>query len=100
MSAQPGFVSDLVGNPKDRFSHNEAHILSEPGFFFIFLLFFMHILNQRCRSAAQLISTFVFTTPYFLNPNFSASRVKKEVSVFSVTSPKNRVGRPLLNFFF
>ena len=21
-----GFVSDLIGNPEDRFSHNEAHI--------------------------------------------------------------------------
>ena len=24
------FVSDLVGNPEDRFSHNEAHILIDP----------------------------------------------------------------------
>ena len=37
--------------------------------------------------------------PYFLYPNFSVSRAKKEVCVFSVTSPKNRVGRPLLIFF-
>ena len=26
VAVQPGFVSDLVGNPEDRFSHNEAHI--------------------------------------------------------------------------
>ena len=25
MTVQSGFVSDLVGNPEDRFSHNEAH---------------------------------------------------------------------------
>ena len=24
---QPGFVLDLVGNPEDRFSHNEAHMI-------------------------------------------------------------------------
>ena len=24
-------MSDLVGNPEDRFSHNEAHILTIPG---------------------------------------------------------------------
>ena len=26
MAVQPGFASDLVGNPEDRFSHNEAPI--------------------------------------------------------------------------
>ena len=26
MIIQPGFVSDLVGNPKDRFSHDAAHM--------------------------------------------------------------------------
>ena len=26
VAVQPGFVSDLVGNPEDRFSHNEAHL--------------------------------------------------------------------------
>ena len=28
---QPGFVSDLVGNPEDRFSYNEAHMLKAQG---------------------------------------------------------------------
>ena len=27
VAVQPGIVLDLVGNPEDRFSHNEAHIL-------------------------------------------------------------------------
>ena len=26
MAVQPGFVLDLVGNPEDRFSHNEAQV--------------------------------------------------------------------------
>ena len=25
------FMSDLVGNPEDRFSHNEAHVMSSVG---------------------------------------------------------------------
>ena len=36
--AQPGFVSDMVGNPEDRFSHNEAHIVKEIEVYMNFLL--------------------------------------------------------------
>ena len=28
VAVQPGFVLDLVGNPEDRFSHNEAHMIN------------------------------------------------------------------------
>ena len=97
-------MSDLVGNPIIQFSHNEAHILSEPFFLCIFLLFFYAYFKSKvqisCAADMHLCSHYMDRAiPYFLNPNFSVSRAKKEVCVFSVTSPKNRVGRPLLNFF-
>ena len=31
VAVQPSLVSDLVGNPEDRFSHNEAHIKNRIG---------------------------------------------------------------------
>ena len=40
------FVSDLVGNPKDRFSHNRAHELHHEK------TCFLQIQKQRGRSAA------------------------------------------------
>ena len=33
VAVQPGLVSDLVGNPEDRFSHNETHIMVCVNFF-------------------------------------------------------------------
>ena len=92
-------MSDLVGNPKDRFSHNVAHILSEPFFLHIFIMFCAYFKSKvqiSCAADQHLCFHYMDSAiPYFLNPNFSASRAKKEVCVFSVTSPKNRVGRPL-----
>ena len=35
------FVSDLVGNPEDRFSHNEAHLVILP------FAFFSHLQRKR-----------------------------------------------------
>ena len=97
-------MSDLVGNPKDRFSHNEAHILSELYFFLhIFIIFYAYFKSKvqiSCAADQHLCFHYMDSAiPYFLNPNFSAPRAKKEICVFSVTSRKNTVGRPLLIFF-
>ena len=65
-------MSDLVGNPEDRFSHDEAHILlrqdllrsldqncTESSRVMRKSVFFLHMRNNRCRSAfavtAQLV---------------------------------------------
>ena len=89
-------VSELVGNPEDRFSRDAAHISRFPvtSASVIAVLdikredplkrvmrkpFFLCMRKQRRRSAAQLTSAIVFGTwivksLYFINPKFQASR--------------------------
>ena len=67
-------MSDLVGNPEDRFSRVAAHIMKTAACFFLcsqmslvikklyFCLCNNKDADQLC-STAQLISMFVFTTP-------------------------------------
>ena len=87
-----------------------SSVSAQPGscrtvFFFlhIFIIFYAYFKSKvqiSCAADQHLCFHYMDSAiPFFLNPNFSASRAKKEVCVFSVTSPKNRVGRPLLNFF-
>ena len=46
------FVSDLVGNPEDRFSHNEAHIIHAPNH------------HDKAVGMWRLICRFVITTHF------------------------------------
>ena len=55
-------MSDLVGNPEDRFSHNEAHMLNVAVEVVVFIqdnelvnekTCFLHMRKQRRRSAVR-----------------------------------------------
>ena len=78
------FVSDLFGNPEDRFSHNEAH--NKPTLIILLIVIieshhvkteFLHICENKYAITAQLISAFVFAIrivqSFYLNPKFQVS---------------------------
>ena len=56
MAVQPGLMWDLVGNPENRFSHNEAHII---------LVDFLNIINHFvCSDSAFHHTTYKNTFTY------------------------------------
>ena len=110
------FVSVLVGNTEDRYSHNEAHLTAysmwhfklmdrKEKLLFVLFGFLLNILSRQPRSSGgtfliKVSISVVITLPISPYRNISCVKAKKKKCLISRNPTYPTFLRPTLNFFF